>query len=113
MGQNQWYYFGVGAPPIVEPILVGIEMFTGGTIWILTHGHLSAVYQWYCKVQGVLRVPAKACESFSGSKEGPGKSQLPLFFSARYCSAPLMPPILFDKILFGLLLIWLVLFCSA
>ena len=30
-GQNQWYHFGVGAPPIVEPILVGIGMFTGGT----------------------------------------------------------------------------------
>ena len=25
MGQNQWYRFGVGAPPILEPILVGIE----------------------------------------------------------------------------------------
>ena len=38
--QNQWYHFGVGAPPILEPILVGIGMFTGGTIWTLTHGHL-------------------------------------------------------------------------
>ena len=25
VGQNQWYNFGVGAPPILEPILVGIE----------------------------------------------------------------------------------------
>ena len=25
VGQNQWYHFGVAAPPIVEPILVGIE----------------------------------------------------------------------------------------
>ena len=24
-------HFGVGAPPILEPILVGIGMFTGGT----------------------------------------------------------------------------------
>ena len=38
--QNQWYHFGVGAPPILKPILVGIGMFTGGTIWILTHGHM-------------------------------------------------------------------------
>ena len=29
VGQNQWYHFGVGAPPIIEPILVGIGMFTG------------------------------------------------------------------------------------
>ena len=27
MGQNQWYHFGVGAPTILEPILVGIGMF--------------------------------------------------------------------------------------
>ena len=38
VGQNQWYLFGLGAPPILEPILVGIGMFTGGTIGILTHG---------------------------------------------------------------------------
>ena len=31
VGQNQWYHFGVGAPPILEPTLVGIGMFTGGT----------------------------------------------------------------------------------
>ena len=24
-------HFGVGAPPILEPIVVGIGMFTGGT----------------------------------------------------------------------------------
>ena len=29
VGQNQWYHFGVGAPPILEPVLVGIGMFTG------------------------------------------------------------------------------------
>ena len=34
-------HFGVGAPPILEPILAGIGMFTGGTIWILTHGQVS------------------------------------------------------------------------
>ena len=31
------FHFRVGAPPILEPILVGIGMFTGG---ILTHGHM-------------------------------------------------------------------------
>ena len=25
VGQNQWYHFWVDAPPIVEPIFVGIE----------------------------------------------------------------------------------------
>ena len=42
VGQNQWYHFGVGAPPILEPILVGIGMFTGGTIRIFTHGHVGS-----------------------------------------------------------------------
>ena len=31
VGQNQWYRFRVPAPPILEPFLVGIGMFTGGT----------------------------------------------------------------------------------
>ena len=31
VGQHQWYHFLVGAPPILEPILVGVGMFTGGT----------------------------------------------------------------------------------
>ena len=29
VGQGQWYHFGGSAPPILEPILVGIGMFTG------------------------------------------------------------------------------------
>ena len=29
VGQNQWYHVGVGAPPIVEPILVGIGSSLG------------------------------------------------------------------------------------
>ena len=29
--ENQSYHFGIGAPPILEPFLVGIGMFTGGT----------------------------------------------------------------------------------
>ena len=41
MGQNQRYRFGVGAPPSLEPILVGIGMFTAGTTWIFTHGHMA------------------------------------------------------------------------
>ena len=40
VGLNQWYHFGAGASPILEPILVEIGMFTGGTSWILTHGHM-------------------------------------------------------------------------
>ena len=39
VSQNQW--FGVGAHPTFEPILVGIGMFTGGYgNWNLTHGHV-------------------------------------------------------------------------
>ena len=33
-------FFWVGAPPILEPILVGIGMFTG-RYGILTHGHVA------------------------------------------------------------------------
>ena len=29
MVQIQWYHCGIGAPPTLEPILVGIGMFTG------------------------------------------------------------------------------------
>ena len=37
-------HFGIGAPPILDPILVvGLnQMFTGGTIWVLTHGMAQA-----------------------------------------------------------------------
>ena len=34
------------APPILEPILVVIGMFTGGAIWILTHGHMECDFGW-------------------------------------------------------------------
>ena len=37
----------VGAPPILEPILVGIGMFTAGTIWLLTHGHISSLFRGF------------------------------------------------------------------
>ena len=39
VGQNQWYHFAAGAPPI-------LVYFSGdwdvhwGTIWVLTHGHV-------------------------------------------------------------------------
>ena len=32
VGQHQWYHFGVGAPPILEPTLVGMG--------VLTHSHI-------------------------------------------------------------------------
>ena len=40
VGQDQWYHFGVGAPPISVYFSGWIGMFTEGTIWILTHGHI-------------------------------------------------------------------------
>ena len=41
VGQSQGYHFGVGATPILEPILVvGLGPVHWGTIWILTHGHI-------------------------------------------------------------------------
>ena len=47
-GQNRFgipfWGFSVNSPPILEPILVGIGMFTGVTIWILAHGHLAWVW---------------------------------------------------------------------
>ena len=43
VAQNQWYHFGLGAPPILEPTLVGIGMFAGGTIWLLTNGHIGVL----------------------------------------------------------------------
>ena len=36
-------HFEVGAPPILEPILVGIGMFTKNKIWLLTHGQIRQV----------------------------------------------------------------------
>ena len=38
VGQNQWFHFGIGAPPILEPILVGIESDVHWGYGILTHG---------------------------------------------------------------------------
>ena len=39
MVQSQWYHFGMGAPPILEPILVvGLgPVHWGLRIWVLTH----------------------------------------------------------------------------
>ena len=39
VGQNQWYHIGVGAPPILEPILVGIESDVHSGHGLLTHGN--------------------------------------------------------------------------
>ena len=58
----RWYHFGVGAPPTLEPILVGIGMFTGGRMgkilktivhWYL-HGESSfpAFLRW-CKISSI------------------------------------------------------------
>ena len=44
MVQIQWYHFVTGAPPILEPISVGIGMFTEGTFWLLTHGQVTICF---------------------------------------------------------------------
>ena len=44
VAKHQWYHFRVGAPPILVYFSGWIGMFTGGTIWILTHGHLRALF---------------------------------------------------------------------
>ena len=52
-------HFGwqVNSPPILGPNLVGIGMFTGGTIWILTHGQvfIGSRCWWVCRL--FFRVP--------------------------------------------------------
>ena len=65
--QHQWYHFGVGAPPILEPMLVGIGMFTGGTIWVLSHSHIQ---EQKCRTSfifggtfGQLQVVSEVCNS--------------------------------------------------
>ena len=40
VGQNQYYHFEVGAPPILVYFSGWIGMFTGGAIWILAHGQI-------------------------------------------------------------------------
>ena len=51
VGQNQWYDFGVGEfTTHFGLFLVGIGMFTGGTIWMLTHGHLGS---WRLSLRGI------------------------------------------------------------
>ena len=44
-GQSQWYHFDVGEfTTHVRTYFSGwIGMFTGGTIWILTHGHVRSL----------------------------------------------------------------------
>ena len=39
LGQIEWYHFGIGAPPILVYILVGIGMFTKKT-GVLTHDQM-------------------------------------------------------------------------
>ena len=39
-GSKPMMHFGMGAPPILVYFSGWIGMFTGGTIWILPHGHM-------------------------------------------------------------------------
>ena len=45
-----FWLVGEFATQILGPILVGIRMFTGGTIWVFTHGHVSdGLFAWWSK----------------------------------------------------------------
>ena len=56
MSKRRGSHFGVGAPPILEPILVGIGMFTGGTIWVAVVGlEDQCVVAWLRKLGGLLQ----------------------------------------------------------
>ena len=59
VGQNPWCHFGVGAPPFLEPISVGIAMFTGGTIWILTHGKIHVMPRFLHRIPWQLLLPSR------------------------------------------------------
>ena len=61
--QNQRYHVGIGAPPILEPILVGMGMFTGGTIWVLTHGQMGQSSQGTFEHEVSLWVPSKTTKN--------------------------------------------------
>ena len=69
VGQNQRYHFGVGAPPILAYFSGWIGMFTGGTIWVLIHGHMSKA-----RLQVAGRLLAEAT---FGSHQGPWKGRQP------------------------------------
>ena len=66
--QNQGIPFWlVGAPPILESILLGIGMFTRGTIWLLTHGQVSTLPNR----SGLLGFPWATGRRLSGQNPSP------------------------------------------
>ena len=57
----------VESPPILEPILVKIGMLTGGTIWILTHGHVAVGQKWAPELNpGKWKLWTNTCGPFPG-----------------------------------------------
>ena len=45
-------FWGIGAPPVFEPILVGTGTSTGGTgFWLLTHGQIGTPFWGQARVQ--------------------------------------------------------------
>ena len=44
VGQNQWYHFGVGAPPIL--VYFGVDWDVHWGYGILTHGHIESATGW-------------------------------------------------------------------
>ena len=69
VGQNPWYHFGVGAPPILEPVLVGIGMFTRGHF----HFHSFQASESFQETSGTPRKKKKqrsVCERSMVEKDG-------------------------------------------
>ena len=65
MGQHQWYHFGVGAPPMLVYLSGDFGMFTGGTIWILTHGQIGSV----TRRPNAVAVPRMVRQTFADAEE--------------------------------------------
>ena len=72
MVQNQWYHFGVGEfTTHFRTYFSGwIGMFTGGTIWVLTHGHMNFFRQVIARAPGLRRAPGALRGDFFAFTDG-------------------------------------------
>ena len=59
VGQNQWYHFGVGAPPILVYFSGDWDVHWGYGIW--THGHMH--YHVESTFLYIMYIPWGSCDS--------------------------------------------------